>query len=478
MSIKKVCAVVFTLLALGAISATSSSAAVETVRAEFTKGPTPGATLQEELSVTASLGTHPVIGKKATFAFMTGGTAFDLVAEEVECVECKFLNNEVTGSPGIAYGEGRLKFKKVSVTAPENCTVKGEAGTSVGEIITKPLVMHADFMDTNGANLKGFIQYIPKAGSGKTFAELSLSGTGCEAFEGTKNVLGTLFAESVNTTGSFSKTQGVVFGQAVQETAGGSLNVEGGPASLTATVNYSAGETELAIKAEPLGGVKTARAEFYKGPTPGTTLSEDLSVTASLGSHPIIGKKVTFSFAISGQLIDFTAEEVECVGCKITNKEVTGTAGAIAFGEGKLRFKNATVMQPAGCKIESEAGVAGEVITRQLIFHGDFMDTNSSNQRAFVQFIPAAGPGTAFAIYTVANAAGEVCPIAGTTSLVGSIFGGSLNNTGVFSKTQALIFGPSIQETAGGSLSVGGRAATLTMTINYSVVGGTEYTIK
>jgi hypothetical protein len=465
-------AIVVAALVASAILATSSSAAVETVRAEFYKGPSPGSTLQEELSVTASLATHPVIGKKATFAFMIGGTAFDLVAEEVECVECKFLNNEVTGKPGIAYGEGRLKFKKASVIAPENCAVKGETGTSVGEIITKPLVMHADFMDTNGANQKAFIQYIPKAGAGTTFAELSLSGTGCESFEETKNVLGTLFGESVNATGAFSKAQGVVFSQTVQETAGGSLNVDGGPASLTATLNYSAGETEFAVKAEPLGSVKTVRAEFYKGPTPGTTLGEDLNVTASLAEHPLIGKKVTFGFTIAGSPVDFTAEEVECVGCKITNKEVTSTAGAIAYGEGKLKFKKATVMEPAGCTIKGETGVAGEVITKTLIFHGDFMDTNSS-QKAFVQFIPASG--TTFAQYTVS---GEACPISGSTNLTGSIFGESRSSTGVFSKTQGLFFGPSVQETSGGSLKVGTAAAKLTMTINYSVVEGTEFTIK
>jgi hypothetical protein len=186
-------------------------------------------------------------------------------------------------------------------------------------------------------------------------------------------------------------------------------------------------------------------------------------------------QKATFGFTLVGESSDFTAEEVECVGCKITNKEVTSKAGAIAYGEGKLRFKKASVMEPAGCTIESETGVVGEVITKTLTFHGDLMDTNKANQKAFVHFIPAAGETTTFALYTLS---GEKCRIAGTSKIVGSIFGESLNNTGVSPKTQGLVFSPAVLETSGGFLTYLNAPVTLTMTINYSVVGGTEYTIK
>jgi hypothetical protein len=222
--------------------------------------------------------------------------------------------------------------------------------------------------------------------------------------------------------------------------------------------------------------IKTVRAEFYKGPTPGTTVSEDLNLTASLGEHPGIGKKAKFAFKVAGAPFSFTAEEVECVGCKLTNKEVTSTAGVIAFGEGKLRFKKATVMEREGCTIKSETGVAGEVITKTLVFHADLMDTNSSNQKAFVQFIPAAGLTSSFAQYSVSG--GECAPIEGTFKIVGEIYGESLNNTGVFSKTQGLVFSPSVLATAEGELNFETAPAELTMTINYSLASGSEFTIK
>ena len=50
--------------------------------------------------------------------------------------------------------------------------------------------------------------------------------------------------------------------------------------------------------------------------------------------------------------ITLEAESVQCEGCTIENKVITGASKA-AFGTGKIRFTGVTVDTPADCKVES-----------------------------------------------------------------------------------------------------------------------------
>jgi hypothetical protein len=243
MSMKRISIAIVAVMAISAIAAASSSAAVKTVRAEWYTGASPGTTLPggTSLTVKGTLVEHPTIGKKATLLTTIGGLPIDITAEEGECVECKISNKEVTSKAGaIAYGEGKLRFKKATVMEPAGCSIKGESGVT-GEVTTKLLILHADWMDTTEANQKAFIQFIPAAGATTTFGQFSLSGGECEAISGAKNVFGTLFAETVNNTGVFANSQGLVFSPAVQSTAGAALNVGGQTANLTGTTSLSAG---------------------------------------------------------------------------------------------------------------------------------------------------------------------------------------------------------------------------------------------
>jgi hypothetical protein len=226
--------------------------------------------------------------------------------------------------------------------------------------------------------------------------------------------------------------------------------------------------------------VATTRAEWYTGANPGTTLpvgtTPNINKKVEVREHPTIGKKATFSVIISGLKVDITAEEIECVSCKIQNKEITTKAGAAAFGEGQIRFKKATVMEPVGCTISGEGGTLGEILTRKLVIHADFMDTVAANEKDFVKFIPAAGATTAFVLF---NLGGGGCEsIEGGRNVFGTLFAESGNNTGVFAKTQALVFGQAVQETADAALTVGNQPVTLTGTGGFSLENGAEFAVK
>jgi hypothetical protein len=241
MSIKKLDLALVAVLALAAVMASSAFGAVETKASQwYTNGSsTP---LVGSKAVTASMIEDPGLGVLSKFNTEIGGIPIEFTSNSIECSGCKIENKE-----GAAFGSGKIIFKDVTAMTPENCTVKSEAGI-VGEIVTKSLVIHADWMDTNAANEHDFVQFVPEAGAGTTYAQFKLSGTGCSAIAGTYNWTGTLFGESVDNTGVFAAQQGLVLGSAVQTTTGSETKVGTKSWTFTGRAAFSIGGETFTVR--------------------------------------------------------------------------------------------------------------------------------------------------------------------------------------------------------------------------------------
>jgi len=210
--------------------------------------------------------------------------------------------------------------------------------------------------------------------------------------------------------------------------------------------------------------VSTTAANFWvAGVGPGTKTMTGSAVTSAVLETTIAGTPVKLESA-----------KFSCSGCKILNKEVTSKAGTIAFGEGKLVFEEAKVVTPAGCTVKGETGVAGTITTKALVIHGDWMDTNTENQHAFVQFMPTAGT----TLGQIQLSGGGCEAISGTYNVTGTVFGESTNNTGVEAAKQELVFSPTVQTTTGASLKVGANAASLKSTDAFELSTKEKFMIK
>jgi len=251
MSLKKFGAVLVAMLAIGAVVASSASAAVSTTRAEWYTGASPGTTLPvgTDEAINLAMIEHNGV-KSSTFNVTILGVPVELTSTSLSCTTCNITNKEVTKKAGaIAYGTGTVTFENVTVKKPANCKVFGETGVE-GMIPTKLLQIHGDFMDTTAGNNKAFIQFLPDTPEGTgTFAQFQLKGTGCEAIEASYNVTGSLFVESKNDTGVFGTTQDATASAAVQSTAEAGLKVGVNNATLTGSVRASlASGKSFAIK--------------------------------------------------------------------------------------------------------------------------------------------------------------------------------------------------------------------------------------
>jgi len=219
--------------------------------------------------------------------------------------------------------------------------------------------------------------------------------------------------------------------------------------------------------------VTTERAEWYTGASPGTTLVGDLGINLETVEHTDGLVHAIFSSTIGTTPIELTATGTKCIGCQITNKEVTGKAGAIAYGTGQVEFTGVTVKLPVGCTVASEKGVANTVLTRSLEIHGDWMDTNTANKHAFIQFRPT-GEATVFAQFQLGNCGA----LNGPYNVTGTLFVESKKNTGEFGTSQEAESSKAINETAGGGLKLGANAASLTGTVKATLANGASFAIK
>jgi hypothetical protein len=216
------------------------------------------------------------------------------------------------------------------------------------------------------------------------------------------------------------------------------------------------------------GAVETKAGEWYTGATATgvTTLTGSQEITTEIAEHPGIGMKVEKKVVIAGVPIRVLATGFSCVECKVENKEVTSKAGKVAYGTGRLLLTGATVVEPSNCTISSETGVQGQVLTKPMLMHGDWKDTTVSNEKAFLQFIPAAGASAAFWQIKIGGAGCGA--IEGTYNTSGSLFGELKSNRGEMKTVQELVVSPTVQATTGAALKLGSSTITLTGTAKIS----------
>jgi hypothetical protein len=108
------------------------------------------------------------------------------------------------------------------------------------------------------------------------------------------------------------------------------------------------------------------------------------------------------------------------------------------------------------CAVEGfTATEGGSVTTKPLVVEADYM----IEARNFVRFAPK--EGTTFATVKIVKGTGA-CPIMGSYPVTGSVFGESLNLTGVEATMQGIKFTAAINTEAGGELKVKAEPATLT----------------
>jgi len=254
MSIKKLGAVLVAVLALTAIVVSSASAAVATERAEWYTGAAPGTTLKEkeDLPVTLEL----PAATTTTLVGVIAGAPVEISSNLISCVGCNITNEVVTEKAGAAaIAKGKITFSNVTVLKPANCTAAGinADGTieETGMITTRPLVVHADFMDTSKGGAgeppvtkHAFAQFLPQTGG--IFAGVKLAGAAC-GVAGNFNVTGTVFGESANDTGTQAAEQKVFFNAGVQTTTGANLKFGANAATLTGEAILKAGGTLIGI---------------------------------------------------------------------------------------------------------------------------------------------------------------------------------------------------------------------------------------
>jgi hypothetical protein len=231
MRLKKLGAALVAAAALGAIVASSASAAAMTE----------DVTWREGFEGTTPLGPKTTVKatqiETSTFATKVSGTEIVLHGTGVACVGCKIEN-----SGGTAVGSGAMKFTGVTVEKPAKCT-------TTETIETKALSLQADWMgsftekigkiEITEPTFFNYIKLVPTAGEEFGFATFSLTGAECP-LKTTITPKGSVFVESVNSTGVQAAIQRVNSSGTINSTAGGSLHVGSEAATLTATVNLEA----------------------------------------------------------------------------------------------------------------------------------------------------------------------------------------------------------------------------------------------
>jgi hypothetical protein len=218
----------------------------------------------------------------------------------------------------------------------------------------------------------------------------------------------------------------------------------------------------------------TTRAEWYTGSGTGTTLAvgTDLPITAAIKS----GTVFTLKSIIGTKPIELTATGLECVGCNITNAEVTSKAGAAAMGKGKIKFTGVTAMTPSGCTIRngSKTGAVETVETKALQVHADWM--NEAGTIAYQQFFPETAGSEVFATIYI-QGTGECESIQGSYNVTGTVFSQAANATGVGAVSQENTFSPAIQTATGGALKLGANAAEFSGSGVFTLENHAEYNV-
>jgi hypothetical protein len=178
----------------------------------------------------------------------------------------------------------------------------------------------------------------------------------------------------------------------------------------------------------------TAEAKSGHWVVSGSTITEPKTVNCAkatgAANFKLAGK-------VLGSEVELEATGVECVESTIFNSE------GFARDSGKLRFTGVSVVKPVGCS--TNATLTTNALSTQV-----YMENTTSYDR----FAPTSGT-------TFVNVPLLGCAAAGTYPVKGTDFGRSPNATGVESAHQKLEFSGAINTTAGGGLTLGTEAATL-----------------
>jgi hypothetical protein len=176
------------------------------------------------------------------------GSEVELSAEGVDCLEKAGSTNPATidNTTTRGHSEGVLTFTGVKVVKPANCSVAG------GEITTA-LVTDQVIMDTKVAGSTSVLDRF-SAEEG-VWDSVELQGALCPLAENTAALKGTLCGEFTHTnaagtgfeptkTGTLTKVQTLLFGEAQQKTAGCALTTGGAAATVTGAVDFELGSTK------------------------------------------------------------------------------------------------------------------------------------------------------------------------------------------------------------------------------------------
>lgn len=193
-------------------------------------GPAPGT----KLVGSKGLKTEVIPETKMTLSTTVAGVPIKTEATGYNCLSCTIENSGTN-----AVGHGALEATGVKVVEPAKCE---DGPTIVSKKVTAVLGMK------KGSSTIATIRFAPTEGT--TFETAELKGAEC-AIAGTYKVTGAVYAEVVNFTGVFAKTQRLKFSQAIQTDAGeaGSLKFGANAAWVTAEAQGSLeGGVEWAAK--------------------------------------------------------------------------------------------------------------------------------------------------------------------------------------------------------------------------------------
>ena len=165
-------------------------------------------------------------------------------------------------------------------------------------------------------------------------------------------------------------------------------------------------------------------------------------------------ENLTLKGTVAGSETEITAGKVECISTPEIKQE-----GSQAIATGELKFSELSVTKPAGCN--TAASITTKPLTVKLYREGSTV---------YELFEPTAGATGTFATVPLTG-----CSAEGEYPAKGSVFGETSNPTGVEAVDQTLTFSESIQNTAGGALTLGGNPIQLSGKMNEELVSGSNF---
>jgi hypothetical protein len=155
---------------------------------------------------------------------------------------------------------------------------------------------------------------------------------------------------------------------------------------------------------------------------------------------------------IAGVEVELKATGLECVSGAVIKQE-----GEHAIGTGQLKFTGVSVVKPATCK--TPASITTNALTAKTYMEGTTV---------YTRFEPTTGE-------TLATVELTECTAKGSYPVKGTLFGRASSATETEATNQPLTFSSTIQSTAGGSLTLAGKAANVSGKSNNELVSGSAF---